>query len=63
MTCNLLKARQKSSVKGAIGCGFDSHWLKEILSQSLSVAIAKVTFDSHLKTAPLSLYWLDINQS
>ena len=25
---NLLKAREKSRVHGAIGFGFDSHWLK-----------------------------------
>ena len=42
-TCNSLKAREKSRVHGAIGFGFDSHWLKtdvSLLSQSLSVAIA-----------------------
>ena len=26
--CNLLKAREKSRVNGAIGFGFASHWLK-----------------------------------
>ena len=26
--CNLLKAREKSRVHGAIGFGFASHWLK-----------------------------------
>ena len=41
--CNLLKAREKSRVQVAIGFGFSSHWLinwREILNQSLSVAIA-----------------------
>ena len=40
--------------KSAIGCGFDSHWLKEIISQTLSVAIAiLIAFDNQLKTVPL----------
>ena len=43
ITWNSLEAREKSRVHGVIGFGFDSHWLKnwrEILSQSLSLAIA-----------------------
>ena len=28
MACNLLKAREKSRLPGAIGFGFASHWLK-----------------------------------
>ena len=43
ITCNSLKAREKSCVHGVIGFGLASHWLKnwcESLSQSLSVAIA-----------------------
>ena len=43
ITCNSLEAREKSRVRGAIGFGFDSHWLKnwrESFNQSLSVAIA-----------------------
>ena len=28
ITCNTLKAREKSRVHGAIGFGFASHWLK-----------------------------------
>ena len=28
ITCNSLKAREKSRVHGAIGFGFASHWLK-----------------------------------
>ena len=27
ITCNLLKAHEKSYVQGAIGLGFASHWL------------------------------------
>ena len=45
ITCNLLKAREKSREQPAIGFGFASYWLKKkngarFLSQSLSVAIA-----------------------
>ena len=28
ITCNSLRAREKSRVRGAIGFGFTSHWLK-----------------------------------
>jgi len=28
ITCNSLEAREKLRVRGAIGFGFDSHWLK-----------------------------------
>ena len=43
ITCNSLEARERSRLHGAIGFGFDSHWLKTgatLLSQSLSVATA-----------------------
>ena len=43
ITCNWLEARERSRVHGAIGSGFDSHWLKnwrESFKQSLSVAFA-----------------------
>ena len=43
ITCDSLKAREKSRAHGAIGFGFASHLLKNcvsLLSQSLSVAIA-----------------------
>jgi len=29
ITCNLLEAREKSRVHGAVGFGFASHWLKK----------------------------------
>ena len=29
ITCNLLKAQEKSRVQGAIGLGFASHWLNK----------------------------------
>ena len=60
ITCNSLKAREKSRVHGAIGfgfgCGFASHWLKNwresfkpITKRSNSNHV--ITFDSRLKTA------------
>ena len=59
--CNSLEAREKSRVRGAIGFGFDSHWLKNWRDSFQSFSITKrsnrnhvITFDSHLKTAPMS---------
>ena len=56
ITCNTLKAREKSRVHGVIGFGFASHWLKNwhesfkpITKRSNRNYI--VTLDSHLKTA------------
>ena len=53
---NLLKAREKSRVHGAIGFGFASHWwktwresFKPITKRSNRNHV--ITFDSHLKTA------------
>ena len=53
---NLLKARKKSRVNGAIGFGFASRWLKNrresfkpIMKRSNRNHAS--TFDSHLKTA------------
>ena len=55
ITCNSLEAREKSRVHGAIGFGFDSHWLKNrresfkpITKRSNRNQI--ITFDNHLKT-------------
>ena len=31
ITCNSLKAREKSRIHGAIGFGLASHWLKNLL--------------------------------
>ena len=60
ITCNSLKAREKSRVHGAIG--FVSHWLKtgaSLFSQSdwlkRSNCNHVVTFDSHLKTALITI--------
>ena len=56
ISCNSLEAREKSRVHGAIGFGFDSHWLKNwresfkpITTRSIRNHV--ITFDSHLKTA------------
>ena len=54
--CNLLKARKKSRLHGAIGFGFASHWLKN-WRESFKPIIKRsnrnhvITFDSYLKTA------------
>jgi len=58
ITCNLLEARKKSRIHGAIGFGFAYHWLKN-LSESFKPITKRsnrnhvITFDSHLKTALL----------
>ena len=56
ITYNSLEAREKSRVHGAIGFGFDSHWLKNWHVSfkpitKLSNRNHVSTFDSHLKTA------------
>ena len=59
ITCNLLNAREKSRVQGAIGFGFASHWLKNWREVFKPVTKRSnrnrvITFDSHLKTAQSS---------
>jgi len=57
ITCNSLVAREKSRVHhGAIGFGFDSHWLKNWRESFKAITKRSnrnhvITFDSHLKTA------------
>ena len=56
VTPNLLKAREKSRLQGAIGFGFASHWYKnwcEIFKPitKRSNTHHLITFDSHLKSA------------
>ena len=53
---NLLKAREKSLVQGAIAFGFASHWLKKWRKSFKPISKHSnryhvITFDSHLKTA------------
>ena len=56
ITCNSLRAREKSRVRGAVGFGFTSHRLKN-WRQSLKPITKRrnrnhvIIFDSHLKTA------------
>ena len=61
ITCNSLEARKKSSVHGAIGFGFASHWLKNWRDSFKPITTRincnhVMTFDSHLKTALYSLF-------
>ena len=56
ITCNSLKAREKSRVHGAIGFGFASHWLKNWRESFKPITKRSnrnyvITFNSHLKTA------------
>ena len=56
ITCNSLKAREKSRVHGAIGFGFASHWLKNWRESFKPITTRSnrnhvITFDSHLKPA------------
>ena len=56
ITCNLLKAGEKSRVRGAIGFGLASHWLKNwrVLFQPIIKCGNRyrvITFDCDLITA------------
>ena len=56
ITCNSLEAREKSRVRGAIGFGLDSHWLKNWRESFKPITKRSnrnhvITFDSHLKTS------------
>ena len=56
ITGNSLEAREKSRVRGAIGFGFASHWLKNWRDSFKPITKPSnrnyvITFDSHLKTA------------
>ena len=56
ITCNSLEVREKSHEHGAIGFGFDSHWLKNWRESFKPITKRSsrnhvITFDSHLKTA------------
>ena len=63
VTCNSLKAREKSRVHSAIGFGFASHWLKNWRESFKPITKRSnrnhvITFDSHLKTALCIIYVL-----
>ena len=58
ITCDSLKAREKSRVHGAIGFGFDSHWLKNWRDSFKPITKRSklnhaITLDIYLKTALL----------
>ena len=58
ITCNSLKAREKSRLHSAIGFGFASHWLKNWRESFKPITKRSncnhvITFDGHLKTALL----------
>ena len=60
ITCDSLKAPEKSRVHGAIGFGFASHWLKNWRDSFKPITKRSnrnhvITFDSHLKTALVTL--------
>ena len=64
ITCNSLETREKSRVHGALGFGFDSHWLKKWREPFKPITKRSnrnhvITFDSHLKT---TLYYCDYNK-
>ena len=61
ITCNSLRAREKSHVHGEIGFGFASHWLKNWRESFEPIAKRSnrnhvIAFDSHLKTALLNIF-------
>ena len=58
ITCTSLGVQEKSCVHGAIGFGFDPHWLKNWRKSFMPITKRSnrnhvITFDSHLKTALL----------
>ena len=57
ISCNSLKAREKSRVHGTIDFGFASYWLKNWRESLKPITKCSnrnhvITFYSHLKTAP-----------
>jgi len=59
--CKLLKAREKSRVRGAIGFSFASQWLKKWRENFNPISTRSdcnhvITFDSHLKTALVCIF-------
>jgi len=64
ITCNSLEAREKSSVRGATGFGFASHWLKKWRDSFKPITTRSnrnhvITFDNHLKTALTLINFFD----
>ena len=70
ITCNSLKAREKSRVHGMIGFGFASQWLKNWHESFKPITKRSnrnhvITFENHLKTAlkQINPSWHGITQS
>ena len=62
ITCNSLKAREKSRVQDAIVFRFASYWLKSWRESFKPITKRSnrnhlITFDSHLKAALLDMSW------
>ena len=60
ITCNSLKAREKSRIHGAIGFGFASHWLKNWHESFKPITKSSnhnhvIAFNSYLKIALMKL--------
>ena len=68
ITCNLLNAREKWRVQGAIGFGFASNSLKNLRETFKPIAKRSnrnhvITFDSHLKLRYLVPNWFNYSDS
>ena len=66
ITCNLLKAWEKSRLQGAVGFGFASNWLKNWCETFEPITKRSnhnhvITFDSHLKKFALIAKWMEIH--
>ena len=65
ITCNSPEARERSHLRGAISFGFASHWLKNWRESFKAITKRSnrnhvITFDSHLKTALITLFDLPV---
>ena len=63
ITRNQLQAREKSCAHRVIGFGFASHWLKNWRKSYKPITEGSnhnhvITFDSHLKTAVIKMYYI-----
>ena len=56
ITCNSLHERGKSRVHGAIGFGFDSHWLKN--GRESFENCSKSTRNSNINTSIIKLFFV-----
>ena len=68
ITCDLLKAWEKSCIQGAIGFGFASNWPKNLRETFKPITKCSnrnhvITCDSHLKTALRIFNEIKFNQT